>query len=165
MSTIILVNMKKINKKDILTLERYLPYRLSILSNKVSGLIAETYRHKYALSITEWRIMAVLGEYPDVSADEVSSKTQIEKSMLSRAISKLLSRQLIGRSFDKNDRRRSILRLTKTGLSVYKELVPLSYEYERRLLDCFSDGEREQFSELLDRLYSHTDKLPDSDSE
>ena len=82
--------MKKftIENQSIITLERYLPYRLSILSNKVSSLIAETYKHKFALSITEWRIMAVLGEYPGTSADEVSSKTQIEKSILSRALNK-----------------------------------------------------------------------------
>ena len=68
---------QKINQ--ILQLERYLPYRLSILSNRISALISETYSVKFALSITEWRIMAVLGEYPGVSADEVSLNTQIEK--------------------------------------------------------------------------------------
>ena len=99
---------KTIKKRKIITLERYLPYRLSILSNKVSGIIAETYKHKFGLSITEWRIMAVLGEYPNASADEVSSRTQIEKSILSRAISKLLQRKLIERAFDADDKRRSI---------------------------------------------------------
>ena len=103
----------------ILQLERYLPYRLSILSNRISALISETYSAKFALSITEWRIMAVLGEYPGVSADEVSLKTQIEKSILSRAISKLLHRKLLERAFDPADKRRSMLRLTETGLCVY----------------------------------------------
>jgi len=144
---------------QILTLERYLPYRLSILSNKVSTTIAQTYKSKFALSITEWRIMAVLGEYPGVSADEVSAKTQIEKSMLSRAISKLLQRKLVERRFDKADKRRSILALTKTGLSVYKEMVPISYDYEQQLLDCFSAEEREQFSQLIDRLYQQAQGL------
>ena len=69
-------------KKPLLTLERYLPYRLSILSNKVSGIVAQTYKDKFALSVTEWRIMAVLGEYSGISADEVSLKTQIEKSLI-----------------------------------------------------------------------------------
>ncbi|ARN75247.1 MarR family winged helix-turn-helix transcriptional regulator [Oceanicoccus sagamiensis] len=150
---------KKINKQQILTLERYLPYRLSILSNKVSGIIAQTYKGKFALSITEWRIMAVLGEYPEASADEVSARTQIEKSILSRAISKLLSRKLITRSFDKDDKRRSILMLTKTGLSVYDEMVPISYKYEQDLLTCFNKQEREVFSQLIDRLYSHAGEL------
>lgn len=143
---------------EILQLERYLPYRLSILSNRISALISETYSAKFALSITEWRIMAVLGEYPGVSADEVSLKTQIEKSILSRAISKLLHRKLLERAFDPADKRRSMLRLTETGLSVYDELVPISYDYEQQLLTCFSDSESQQFSELIDRLYAHAEK-------
>jgi DNA-binding MarR family transcriptional regulator len=144
--------------REILQLERYFPYRLSILSNRISALISETYSAKFALSITEWRIMAVLGEYPGISADEVSLKTQIEKSILSRAISKLLQRKLLERSFDPADKRRSMLRLTHTGIAVYDELVPMSYDYEQALLTCFSDTERDQFSEFIDRLYQHADK-------
>jgi DNA-binding MarR family transcriptional regulator len=145
----------------VLQLERHFPYRLSILSNRISNLISATYSSKFALSITEWRIMAVLGEYPDISADQVSNNTQIEKSILSRAINKLLQRQLLLREFDAADRRRSMLRLTATGLSVYREVVPVSYDHEEALLNCFSDAEKEQFSELIDRLYRHALTLPE----
>jgi DNA-binding MarR family transcriptional regulator len=147
---------------SVLNLERYLPYRLSILSNKISSKIAETYSDKFALSITEWRIMAVLGEHPDVSADEVSFKTQIEKSILSRAINKLLSRHLIAREFNPSDKRRSMLTLTETGLSVYEEIVPVAYEMEQELLACFNEEEQEQFSVLVDRLYDHAGKLAEN---
>ena len=143
----------------ILTLERFLPYRLSILSNRISGIIAETYRDKFALSITEWRIMAVLGEYPGASADEVSVKIQIEKSIVSRALQKLLARHLVEREVDETDRRRQNLSLTKTGLEIYKQVVPVSYEYEEQLLECFSQKERETFDKLIDRLYQHAETI------
>lgn len=145
----------------VLTLERYLPYRLSTLSNQVSAMIAETYKHKFALSITEWRIMAVLGEYPEISADEVSHKTRIEKSLISRAVAKLLQRHMITRHMDADDKRRSVLQLSATGRSVYDELVPVSYAYEDKLLRCFSDEEATQFSALLDKLQSHCHSLAD----
>lgn len=144
----------------ILTLERYLPYRLSILSNRVSGMIARTYSDKFGLSITEWRIMAVLGEYPGISADEVSCKTQLEKSILSRAISKLLARHLLKRQFNQDDKRRSMLSLTETGMSVYDEIVPVAMRMEQELLACFSHDEQASFSELVDRLYAHAAELP-----
>lgn len=145
--------------QGLLTLERYLPYRLSILSNRVSGMIAETYKHKFALSITEWRIMAVLGEYPGISADEVSAKTQIEKSLISRAIAKLQQRKMVDRALDSDDRRRSILQLSDTGMSIYQELVPVSYAYEQKLLECFSDKEAKTFNTLLDRLSQHSSQI------
>ena len=144
---------KPVSENVQLRLEHFLPYRLSILTNKISASIADTYRGKFGLSITEWRIMAVLGEYPKISADEVSIKTQIEKSILSRAIAKLLLRKLIEREFSKTDRRRSILTLTASGMSVYEEVVPLALQYESQLLKCFSKRECEQFSLLLERLH------------
>ena len=147
------------NNEQVLTLERYLPYRLSILSNKVSAIIAQTYKNKFALSITEWRIMAVLGEYPGMSADEISAKTQIEKSMLSRAINRLLKREFISRKFAEDDKRRSVVTLSKTGWAVYQEIVPLSYEYEKALLQSFSPQEQELLSSLLDRLYERAGNM------
>jgi DNA-binding MarR family transcriptional regulator len=143
----------------VLPLERFLPYRLSILSNRISGVIAETYKDKFALSITEWRIMAVLGEYPGASADEVSLKVQIEKSMISRALQKLLARHLVSRELDESDRRRQNLSLTKTGLEIYQQIVPVSYDYENLLQECFSKEERDVFDSLIDRLYEHTQSI------
>lgn len=145
--------------KTMLKLERFFPYRLSILSNKISSIIADTYKDKFAISITEWRIMAVLGEFPDISADEISARTQIEKSLISRSVSKLLKRKLIERDMAEDDRRRSMIRLSDTGNAVYEEIVPLSYQYERALLECFSEAEQKQFSHLIDRLYEHANSL------
>jgi DNA-binding MarR family transcriptional regulator len=150
---------RKSKHPSILTLERFLPYRLSILSNRISHLIAQTYRDKFALSITEWRIMAVLGEYPGASADEVSIKIQIEKSIVSRALQKLLGRHLVNREVDAGDRRRQNLRLTKTGMEIYQQVVPVSYDYQEQLQECFSEAEREIFNGLIDRLYEHADKI------
>lgn len=151
--------MARLPDSSILKLERYLPYRLSIVSNKISSIVAQTYKDKFALSITEWRIMAVLGEYPGISADEISAKTQIEKSILSRAIAKLLKRHLIERSIAEDDKRRSEIVLSDMGAAVYKEIVPLSYQHEKDILQCLSEEEQKTFSELLDRLYQHAEKL------
>ena len=72
-------DMKKnpVSENVQLRLEHFFPYRLSILTNIISSALSDTYKEKFQLSITEWRILAVLGEYPGVSADEVSTKTQM----------------------------------------------------------------------------------------
>lgn len=150
-------------RSSVLTLEQYLPYRLSILSNRVSRIIAQAYKDKFGLSITEWRIMAVLGEYPGVSADEVSNKTQIEKSIVSRAIQKLLSRHLIHRDVDATDRRRQNLVLTETGEDVYSQIVPLSYDYEDALIDCLTETEVIQLDSLIEKLYQHAAEIDSED--
>ncbi len=150
-------------RSSVLTLEQYLPYRLSILSNRVSRTIAQAYKDKFGLSITEWRIMAVLGEYAGASADEVSNKTQIEKSIISRAVQKLLSRHLIHREVDSADRRRQNLVLTDIGEDVYRQIVPVSYDYEDALIDCLSSAEVEQLDSLIEKLYKHAGEIDPQD--
>ncbi|MEM0912943.1 MAG: MarR family transcriptional regulator [Pseudomonadota bacterium] len=151
--------MSEQSKDSVLQLENYLPYRLSILSNKISSIVADVYKVKFALSITEWRIMAVLGEYDGISADEVSIKTQIEKSLISRAVSKLLKRHLIERSISDEDKRRSELSLSEMGQDIYAEIVPLSLMFERKLLDYLSEEQQHQLDEIIDVLQEHASKL------
>ena len=51
-----------------LHLEKFLPYRLSVLSNTVSSAIAAAYFMNFGLTIPEWRVMAVLAGNPGLSA-------------------------------------------------------------------------------------------------
>ncbi len=146
-------------KASVLKLEHYLPYRLSILSNQISAIVADTYKDKFALSITEWRIMAVLGEYDGISADDVSNKTQIEKSLISRAVSKLVKRQLIERRLSDEDKRRSELSLSKMGQDIYAEIVPLSLTFERKILACLSAEQKQQLDNIIDELQAHVGKI------
>ena len=135
-----------------LRLESFLPYRLSLLSNAISGAIAAVYGDKFAISMPEWRIMMILAEYPGISADEVCRRTKIEKSVVSRAVARLLSRHLINRDVDEEDRRRSILRLSETGLSVYDEVMPIARDYEAELLADLTAEELEAFNDMIDKL-------------
>ena len=96
--------------------------------------------------------MMILAEYPGVSADEVCRRTKIEKSVLSRAVARLLKRHFINRNIDEKDRRRSILRLSKTGLSVYDEVMPVARDYETKLLADFTAEELDTFNGMIDKL-------------
>ncbi|MCY4154881.1 MAG: MarR family transcriptional regulator [Gammaproteobacteria bacterium] len=139
-----------------LRLETFLPYRLSLLSNAVSGAIAREYGDKFAISMPEWRILMILAEYPGIAADEVCRRTKIEKSVVSRAVARLLKRHLVHRDLNANDRRRSILRLSKTGLSVYDEVMPIAREYEQQLLANLDAEELKTFNAMIDKLLKRT---------
>jgi DNA-binding MarR family transcriptional regulator len=137
---------------QILELERFLPYRLSILSNRVSQTIANLYAARFALAITEWRVMAVLGRYPDLSANQVAERTAMDKVAVSRAVAKLLERGLIQREIHGDDRRRSVLTLSEAGYGVYDEVVPMALDCERRLFECLSDEEHKALDSVIDKL-------------
>src|SRR4249920_4186825 len=93
----------------VLALDRFLPYRLSVLSNRISQDIAQLYAARFALSVTEWRVLAVLGRYPDLSANEVAERTAMDKVAVSRAVASLLHDGRLLRHVHGDDRRRSVL--------------------------------------------------------
>lgn len=137
---------------DALLLADFLPYRLSVLSNRISRSIADGYEGKFQLTLPEWRVMAVLGEEPDLSAGQVADRTAMDKVAVSRAVNKLLETGRIERHFANEDRRRSVLALSEKGSEVYREIVPIALGYEARLLEQFSAQEREQLESLLTKL-------------
>ncbi len=135
-----------------LELDRFLPYRLSVLSNRVSQDIAGRYHARFGLAITEWRTMAVLAIDPDLSANGVADRTAMDKVAVSRAVARLLERGLIEREIHGDDRRRSVLRLTDAGYSVYDEVAPMVLACERRLLSPLDDEERAMLDRLIEKL-------------
>ena len=135
-----------------LALERFLPYRLSVLSNRISGSIAREYSQRFDLGVTEWRVMAVLGRSPDLSANQVAQRTAMDKVAVSRAVASLLESGRLLRSFDDDDRRRSVLRLSEAGHAIYDQIVPLALGFERQLLGDMPADERALLFRLLDRL-------------
>lgn len=135
-----------------LDLEHFLPYRLSVLSNRVSSAIARVYSERFALSVTEWRVMAVLGRYPDLSANEVAQRTAMDKVAVSRAVAKLIEAGHLERDTHDDDRRRSVLRLSEAGYRIYDQIAPLALGFERRLLGDLGEEQRELLFRLLDRL-------------
>ncbi|MEP6634605.1 MAG: MarR family winged helix-turn-helix transcriptional regulator, partial [Luteimonas sp.] len=128
------------------------PYRLSVLSNRVSQTIANAYAERFGIGITEWRVIAVLGRYPGLSANDVAERTAMDKVAVSRALARLLERGLLRREAHGDDRRRSVLELSDAGYRVYDEVVPLALEYERGLLAPLDAEEREQLDRLLHKL-------------
>lgn len=135
-----------------LELEQFLPYRLSVLSNRISGAIAREYSQRFALGVTEWRVMAVLGRYPDLSAGEVAQRTAMDKVAVSRAVASLLEAGRLQRDIHGGDRRRSVLRLSPAGHAIYDEVAPLALAFERSLLGEMDASERALLFRLLDRL-------------
>ena len=135
-----------------LDLEHFLPYRLSVLSNRVSGAIARVYSARFDLGVTEGRVMAVLGRYPDLSAGEVAQRTAMDKVAVSRAVAGLVDAGRVERETHDDDRRRSVLRLSAAGRAIHDQVAPLALGFEKRLLDGMAPDERDVLFRLLDRL-------------
>lgn len=132
-----------------LQLDRFLPYRLSVLSNTVSSAIAGAYERRFGLSIPEWRVIAVLAGVANLSAAEVAQRTAMDKVAVSRALNSLLRARRVERRISRSDRRRSVLRLSPAGERVYREVVPFALAYEQELLRPLGAAERVMLDRTL----------------
>ncbi len=136
----------------LLDLEQFLPYRISVLSNRVSGNIARLYGERYGLSIPEWRVITILALYPGSSASEVSERTAMDKVAVSRAVARLLERGFIRRETHGDDRRRSVLALSAAGFEVYETIAPMVMEITRKLMSVLTEEEEQTLERLITRL-------------
>lgn len=135
-----------------LVLDDFLPYRLSVLSNRISQAIAREYGRRFDLGVTEWRVIAVLGRSRGLSPTEIAARTAMDKVAVSRAIASLVAAGRVARAAHGNDGRRAVIALSAKGRAVYRQVAPLALAYERRLLDALTAAERTQLDRILERL-------------
>ncbi len=134
-------------------LEQFLPYRLSVLANTISQGIAASYRDEHGISVTEWRILAVLGRYPGLTASEVTDRTAMDKVAIHRGVKSLEEKALLMRRTDAGDRRRQCLFITPgKGRTVLDKVIPRANEFEQHLFDALSDEESATFLQILEKL-------------
>ena len=150
--------------KDELILEEFLPYRLSVSSHTVSTNIARVYEKRFGVSIPEWRVIAILGRYPGLSAVEVADRTLMDKVAVSRAVTRLIKNGRIDRQFADADRRRSILNLSDEGRRVHNEIAPLALQFERELLQDVSDADLATFNRILDQFLEKAKSIGTADT-
>jgi DNA-binding MarR family transcriptional regulator len=142
-----------------LELEKFLPYRLSVLAQIVSESLHDLYAKPFGLTVTQWRVMAALGRFAPLTASEVGTRIVMDKVAVSRAVAGLMKRKLIERATDRVDRRRASLKLSAKGRAMHAKIVPIALGYEARLYKSLSPEERRAFDTLSDRLFAHAQAL------
>jgi DNA-binding MarR family transcriptional regulator len=145
--------------KTRLNLDDFMPYRLSVLTTRVSGAIARHYSERFGLSIPEWRVMAVLGQSPGLSARQVAERAAMDKVQVSRAVQSLLAGKRLTRTAHSRDGRVTHLSLSANGRAIYREVVPLALSLEKQFLSVLDAGERKSLDALLVKLSRQMERM------
>ena len=131
----------------------FLPYRLAITSNAVSGLIASEYGDRFGLRVPEWRVMAVLGDAGSLTQRQLVSATLMDKVAVNRACKQLEERGMLARSPNAADGRSHHLALTGEGVSIHAQIWPQAFDATERIFACLSDAERSVLRTTLDKVF------------
>jgi DNA-binding MarR family transcriptional regulator len=146
-----------------LDLFRFVPFRLNRLAAEVSAALSSEYQERYGLDIPEWRVLATLGFRDDpCSAQYIAHCTRTHKSTISRAVTTLMTRQLVERVENADDRREFRLRMTRKGKALYEELIPRLKRKEQAILSCLSAQERRDFAHMLGKIEQSLDLVQTS---
>ncbi|SPJ30020.1 MarR family winged helix-turn-helix transcriptional regulator [Falsiruegeria mediterranea] len=139
-------------EKDDFDLRNFMPFLLNLAAEQSSLGFQRTYKNRYGMLRTEWRVLFHLGNYGEMTAKEIGERAVMHKTKISRAVAKLSQRRYLTRTRDERDRRSERLALTPAGLVVYRELRQEAEAYEAQLGKQFTAGEVVLLRMMLRRL-------------
>jgi DNA-binding MarR family transcriptional regulator len=142
----------KVAMTTTLTLDKFLPYRLSVASNAVSSRISGAYRKRFGLRIPEWRLITILAETARATPASLGDATRMDKIAISRAAAALIERGLIAADDNPADGRSHFLSLTEDGRALYADIAPMALAAEAELFASFTVDERNTLETLLRRV-------------
>lgn len=151
--------MSTVERTRVIELERFLPYRLAVLSSEVSKALSRIYARDFQLSVPEWRIIANLGRFGPLNAGDLAERSSLDKPKVTRALQKLEARGYLQRAIDVRDRRQVRLSLTRRGRSVLEEIAVLALDWERQLMSHLSAQDREALGRIVSALSEAAHKV------
>jgi DNA-binding MarR family transcriptional regulator len=145
--------------EQVLDLDRYVPALVTFIANKLSRSATVLYQKRFAVTITEWRILALLAIEPAISAARICHVIGFDKGPVSRTLAAMEARGLVAIKADREDGRTYAISLTAKGAATHDKVIAAALERERRLLSCLSKAERETLIALLRRVHGNLDAV------
>lgn len=135
-----------------INLNRFLSYRLNLLSESAARIVSRVYEREVRLSLRELRVLRAVGSFPGIAHTEMVERVLFEKSLVSRLVSGLVRKSYLKREIDPADARRLSLTLTKKGMAILQKADELGLAMNEAWLEALSPQERKALDTHLDKL-------------
>jgi DNA-binding MarR family transcriptional regulator len=123
------------------------------LSNKVMAPFSTYLEKQYAISLNEFRLLMLIGQYPTYASHELAALTGVTTMSVSRAVSALQKHGRLKVERDAANGRRKVLALTAEGVRLFEVMKPQSEKVASYLLSDFTEAERKRLhGEILRML-------------
>lgn len=139
-------------KSEGFDLESFLPYLLNQAAEATSRAFQAVYRDRYGMTRTQWRVLAHLGQFGDMTARDICARSLIEKTKVSRAVAALEADGMLDRAPSPEDGRAEILSLTDRGRMAYADLGELAKAHDQALRRTVGSDASAKLDEVLRRL-------------
>jgi len=133
---------------------KLLTFRLHMVARLSESICEDFYRSKLDLTLTQSRVIGIVGRRP-VLFKAMVREANLEKGYASRVVASLVERDIIAKESNQSDSRSLMLRLTKYGRSIHRDLYDATVQLNERLEGPFTDQEINDFQNFLTRLGDH----------
>ena len=137
---------------DDFDLEEFLPYALNRAAEAASRGFQAIYKARYGMLRTEWRVLAHLGRYGEMTARDICTRAGLHKTKVSRAVKSLEERRFLIRRTVPADRRQEVLSLTAAGQLAFRHLAEEARLYDAALAASLPPAELAVLRRGLRRL-------------
>lgn len=112
---------------------------------------------KIGLDITtdQWIILDALNSYDSLSQNDLSDISYKNTATISRSIDLLVSKNLVTKKVDKNDRRKVQISLTKAGKIAVDQGQGAAAEIRTKIQSGITQEELNQLKTVLNKLYDN----------
>lgn len=133
-------------------LTEFLPYALNQAADVLSLEFQQVYKGRYGMLRTEWRVLFHIGCYGEMTATRVCEMGRLHKTKVSRAVAALETKRFLEREEVEDDRRHSVLRLTRQGQSVFEDLQREARAFDARVRADLTAEEADVFQRVVMRI-------------
>jgi DNA-binding MarR family transcriptional regulator len=142
-------------RNPALRLDDYLPY----LVNRVGAALVSRFSRealaRHELTIDMWRVLVALSNGSGKRQIDLSAMTSIEKSTVSRLVTKLMQSGLVTRRRSRTSSREVVVQLSAKGQSLVARLVPIAVELERLASRGTSPADMAAMKRVLRQAYDN----------
>ena len=142
---------------ETFNLSAFLPYRLAVLSERVSKRLSVEYQDLHGATVAEWRVLVHLLRCKAVSIREIHNCVNLDKPKVSRAVTRLEAAGLVQKVPDTEDARLVSISLTPDGHAALDDLLPRVLQIESSLLAAIDPQELASFLEVMEKIHSVLD--------
>lgn len=134
-------------------------FRLMVLVNHVSRPFVTEISGQVGLSLTDWRVLLVVGHQPDLSGNDIADHLGLDRMGVSRSLRRLVAAGRVERRSDPRFPNRYTHRVTAAGRALLADLGPKAGAREADMLATLDRADVEQLKATLDTLIDRVRSL------
>ncbi|MFD0674546.1 MarR family winged helix-turn-helix transcriptional regulator [Cohnella sp. GCM10027633] len=133
-------------------------YIIANADRKLSSNLAQLFQ-PYGVTSEQWAVLYALHANDGVNQKELARLTDKDPANVTRILDQLERKGLVARMANPNDRRSYTMRITRKGMDVARQLLPIEQRFVAEIVSGISEEELEVFRTAMRVIDLNVERL------